>query len=367
MMEEMQVFLGDSGVSSALGLAFDEAMVVETGRSETGRSMLRIYSYADHCVLLGRFQRTEAEVNLDEAKNRNISINRRSTGGGAILMGNDQIGVAFAISSDRFASARQGFSRFADAVIGALEIIGITAALRGKNDIEVNGKKIAGLGFYQSGRAILFHASLLFDLDKELLLSLLKVPLAKLGAHGLQAISDRTTTVIGELGSDASFQRVQEALIDSFERIFEAKSIYEGASDALIATSRDLLEEKYATTNWLFEGGRGACGEFSTDIRTAIGTLRLVIANQGEVIKSAVVTGDFNSAPRELIELEEVLRWAVIDETLLTRRIIKSLDASKVLDPMMLSRAICESYQNVHQKAEPRRIGSCYIPEELTS
>lgn len=367
MTGQMDIYVGEIGLSSARGLSFDEAMALECGSNQENRSMLRIYSYADHCVLLGRFQRAESEVYLDEAKRRGVSVNRRPTGGGAILMGKDQIGVAYAIPARQFTSPRHGFSLFAQAIITAFDTLGITASLRGKNDIEINGRKIAGLGFYQSGDGLLFHASILNDLDPALLLALLRVPLAKLGAHGISGVLERITTLRRESDVELLDDAIRDALVISFEQTFGYVGNYDGVSEELKNRADELCQNKYSTDEWLFDGGRSNSGEFTCDFRTDIGTLHLIVANQGEVIKSAVVTGDFNFQPSELIELEEVLRWAVIQESVLASKILASERVSGVVDPSRLAKAICESYTNTSVTSEPRRIGSCYIPEELSS
>ena len=48
--------------------------------------------------------------------------------------------------------------------------MGIAASFRGKNDLEVAGRKIAGLGIHRDASGgLLFHASLLLDLDVALM------------------------------------------------------------------------------------------------------------------------------------------------------------------------------------------------------
>ena len=82
-------YLADDGVSAAFGLAADEVLARRQG---TGASppTLRLYTYASHCALVGRFQRVALEVRLPFCRAHGIAVNRRPTGGGAIIMGADQ-------------------------------------------------------------------------------------------------------------------------------------------------------------------------------------------------------------------------------------------------------------------------------------
>ena len=84
------------GVSAAAGLAVDETLAQRAGRGDTPPT-LRLYTYAPHAALVGRFQNLEHEVDVAACERLGIALGRRPTGGGAILMGPDQLGIALAI------------------------------------------------------------------------------------------------------------------------------------------------------------------------------------------------------------------------------------------------------------------------------
>ena len=74
-----------------------------------------------------------------------MSVNRRPTGGGAILMGEDQLGVALMLRHWKGSKApRELMRHFASALSEGLLVFGIKAQFRGKNDLEVEGRKIGG-------------------------------------------------------------------------------------------------------------------------------------------------------------------------------------------------------------------------------
>ena len=88
--------LADDGVGAAEGLALDEALMARY-RHEAQKSAptLRLYSYRDHCALIGRYQNLNAEVDLAACRRTDTQVSRRLTGGGAIVMGAGQLGVAY--------------------------------------------------------------------------------------------------------------------------------------------------------------------------------------------------------------------------------------------------------------------------------
>ena len=353
----------DHAVDAASGLAFDEAMAQLAGLPELPQAHLRLYDYADHAVLVGRYQRLEDEVDLAMAIALGVTVNRRPTGGGAILMGADQLGVALAVPAGTFPTPRQGMSRFAQGVIAALASLGVKAEMRGKNDIEVAGKKIAGVGFCTSGDGLLFHASILADLDTDLLLSLLRIPLAKLAAHGTGAVEDRITT-LAELGAGRA--ELEAALVDSFSSQLGLGVVDGEGRDCLERRASVLAEQRYSSEAWLFAQGAAAAGELAVEVRSSQGTLRIIAATQGDVIKSAVVAGDFNEVTPELRSLEEALRWSVLEPGALGRALATAPGVSGLAAPEELAAALCDAHFGRMALAGPRRIGSCYIPEEIT-
>ncbi|MHB8342313.1 MAG: lipoate--protein ligase family protein, partial [Mycobacteriales bacterium] len=82
-------------VGAAEGLALDEALLAGYHRDAPERPpTLRLYTYRASAALVGRFQDLEAEVDLEACRRDGAEVGRRLTGGGAIVMGPAQLGVA---------------------------------------------------------------------------------------------------------------------------------------------------------------------------------------------------------------------------------------------------------------------------------
>lgn len=160
-------YITADGVGAAEGLACDEALMTPYGRGGDGAATqtpatLRLYTYRPHCALVGRYQSVEDEVDLERCRELGVEINRRPTGGGAIIMGPGQLGVALTARAPADETPRATLKRYAAAVIAGLAALGVAAGFRSKNDLEVGGRKIAGLGLYLDPLgALLFHASVL--------------------------------------------------------------------------------------------------------------------------------------------------------------------------------------------------------------
>ena len=113
-------YISEDKVSDSYGLAADEVMALRVGENHSS-SVLRLYTYRSSSALVGRFQRIENELNLGFCKEQNMSVNRRPTGGGAILMGEDQLGVALMLRHWKGSKApRELMRHFASALTSKL-------------------------------------------------------------------------------------------------------------------------------------------------------------------------------------------------------------------------------------------------------
>ena len=219
----------DDSVTASFGLAADECLAARVGvgeRRDVACSVptLRLYTYRSHCALVGRFQNLENEVHRAYCAEHNLSLNRRPTGGGAILMGDDQLGVALTIpgtADDSYSRARELMTQFSSGVVHGLQSLGVAASFRRKNDIEVNGRKIVGLGIYRAPKGgLLFHASLLVGVDIPFMLRVLKTPFEKISDKEIDTVADRITTVRREIGREITVDEVRARVAEGYAATF---------------------------------------------------------------------------------------------------------------------------------------------------
>lgn len=364
-------YIQEDQVSADYGLATDEFLMNEyhTSTPKPG-STLRLYTYQTNCALVGRFQNIEAELHLANCAKENIQIGRRLTGGGAIIMGKNQLGVCLTTSDD-FAhlNSRQLYEHFAFPVIKALHSIGINATFRSKNDLEVNNKKIAGLGVYSDGKgALLFHASILVDLDISLMLRVLKIPMQKISDKSqVNSISQRITTVSNELGNKIEVDKVRSLAKKSYE---ENLGIY-FENNPITKTEKyqiqKLAEKKYSTEDWIFQRMPQLDMNGMSLVKTPDGLLRTYISLKGDNIKSVIITGDFMQGIDFFNKVESQLKWQPFDKEkiqgvvqLVASR--SSLEVNHLVDSV--SKSIFRAGQRALLANRQNYEGSCYYPEK---
>jgi lipoate-protein ligase A len=359
----------DLDAGAATGLAADEALMLHYGRGEESPSpaTLRLYTYRPHCALVGRYQDLEAEVDLAACEQLGVEVGRRPTGGGAIIMGPGQLGVALTTRAPTGIGPGELLRQYAGGIITGLARLGVRARFRGKNDLEVRGRKIAGLGLYMDDRgALLFHSSVLADLDIELMLEVLRIPGAKLADKGVARVQERVTTVTRETARAWSGAELREVIADGFREMLGVELGYSDFDEREQGRARELERERYVRSSWLngrtIDGARG-----TSALKTPAGFVRVYAGVQRDSLSSVLIAGDFSVMPPGLLRLEAALRWCPAEPDRIAAVTRRELDGDELgVDVDQIAAAIWSAAERALERrgAAPQRLeGSCYFPE----
>lgn len=120
-------------------------------------------------VIIGKHQDMDAEVNRDFAREHQIKIARRISGGGAVYHDLGNVNLTFIERHGNY-----DFTKYPVMIIDFLSTLGINATQDQRLGLEIDGLKISGSAQYVYKDISLFHATLLFSsnlvmLDKVLL------------------------------------------------------------------------------------------------------------------------------------------------------------------------------------------------------
>jgi lipoate---protein ligase len=337
---------------------------------------LRLYNYQDYAVLAGRFQDISAEIDIEACKENGFQFGRRLTGGGAILMGSGQLGICFATSSKTFKweNIRELYTKFSAPVIQALGLLGIEAKFRSKNDLEVNGKKIAGLGVHVDASGVIqFHTSLLVDLDISQMLKVLKIPIQKYAdKKKVNSIEQRITTVSKELGREVTLEEVTKVVKHCFAEAFGNEFTSQEFSTKEVQKINQLEKERYLTEDWLFQRSPQSDMTGMSLKKTPAGLIRTYIGLKGEIIKSVLITGDFFEQSEILSKIESELKWASMDKENISNTVNKVFESNEFdalkfgLVPAVITECIWLAAQRAMAAERYTYKGSCYYPKEET-
>lgn len=314
----------DTGVlTGAENMALDDVILECKSRGATPNT-LRFLQFNPATVLVGYHQSVRQEVRLEYCKRNNVDVNRRITGGGAILFTPTCLG--WEIYADKSAEGvkelRRDLDRLArkicNGTVAGLKRLGVSAEFRPKNDIEVNGRKISGTGGTERDDAFMYQGTLLIDFDVELMLKTLRIPVEKLKDKEVESVKERVTCLKWELGIVPPLEEIKKALAEGFAEVFGVEFEKEGLYPCEEQLFKERLPE-FQSNEWinLVEPPPDHQGQVSAVRKTPGGLIRVSLALNltGNFIVSSFITGDFQIFPqRAVMDLEAKLKNLSADD-----------------------------------------------------
>lgn len=171
-------------------LAMEEALFMTIPVNHPGYFLLWQNSPS---VIVGRHQNTVEEINQEEVEHSGLPVVRRITGGGAVY--HDLGNINFSFVQYRQRVAKIDFSRFLIPIVKALAQVGVTAAISGRNDLEVEGRKISGSAQKILNSRLLHHGTLLVNLDFKAMTRVLHPEPEKYFSKGVPSLRCRVANV----------------------------------------------------------------------------------------------------------------------------------------------------------------------------
>ena len=228
-------------------------------------------------------------------------------------MGDGQLGVGLMIpgrNSDTYSRAREMMSQFSAGLLHGLNSLGISAEFRRKNDIEVDGRKIIGLGIYRApSGGLLFHASLLVNLDVPFMLRVLNTPFEKISDKEISMVSARTTDVQRELGRPIPMDEVRQRMAEGYAEAFDVSMIPGDFTSEERQDIAELEREKYQKSEWVNQEIEVPDVFGAAKIKTSAGLLDVRATMAGRIIKAVFIGGDFFASEKAVADIEATLRW----------------------------------------------------------
>jgi lipoate-protein ligase A len=301
----------EAPVSTARGLAVDDTLPCAVGRHHSP-PILHLYNFIPSAIV-GKYQDMEAALRLDRCEARGIEYNRRSTGGGTVIMGPEIVSLGLGINVD-YPGLKKGvggvFESLSVVLINALGKLGVEAYFQPKNDLEVSGKKIAGLSAAaESDNTLLFHTSLLVNFDVELMTDIMNTPVVKFQDKGYNCFSQRMTTIRHETGREVSVKETMEAVQGAFEEEFRIVFQEDTPDSWEQNTIQNFIDERYTQQNWIFSHKHPRTRMGVGQLKTRGGLLEIYLSLSGASIESILITGDFFSTSADIHKIENALKW----------------------------------------------------------
>ena len=265
-----------------------------------------LFSYTDEdifmlwqnepCVVIGKNQNAYAEINIDKAKENNIKIVRRITGGGAVY--HDLGNLNYTFISSRNSEKGIDFAYFTEPVIEALAVLGVDAELSGRNDLMAEGRKFSGNAQHSCGERTLHHGTLLFNSDLSVLSSVLNVDEEKIRSKGIKSTRSRVIN-LSELIGKSDVAEFIELIAGFVERKYGVTRC-----DAPDNESIDALCRRNSSEEWIYPA-RELVSRYGVrkKKRYDFGIVDIYLDMSNDVLKDVKRGGDFfGSLPIDELE-----------------------------------------------------------------
>lgn len=255
-------------------------------------------------VIIGKYQNAIEEVDIEYLREHDVSLVRRSTGGGAVYHDLGNLNFSFIVPragnvSDYFGTGGEGSSddpvgkAFSVPVIKALASLGIRAERSGRNDLLAGGCKFSGCAEQRSAERILHHGTLMFDVDMDAVAAALRVKPGKFRSKSVKSVRSRVTNLKPLLDEAAcsTVLEFRDLLFNWFRREYDVKDVFL-TGDQLEAVRR-ICDEKYGNDDWNL--GRSPAAEITRGDFFPCGQIEFNFSVKNNIISEMTITGDFFS------------------------------------------------------------------------
>ncbi|TDU34444.1 lipoate-protein ligase [Gelidibacter sediminis] len=263
-------------------------------------------------IIIGRNQNTLEEINYSYVEENDIHIVRRISGGGAVYHDYGNLNFSFITNHD--AKSLSNFKKFTAPVIKVLNSLGLNAELKGRNDIEVDDRKISGTAQFSTGKRMVSHGTLLLDTDLNEVAKALNVKMSKIQSKGHKSVRSRVANISEFLKTPLTIEAFRQLVLEGLYDESEPFQTYQLTLEEWSAVHQ-LKAEKYDTWDWNY--GRSPKFNIRRSKRFQIGEIDLRIFVEKGYITDFRIYGDF-FGKEPVAHLEQLLtgvRYDYVDIT----------------------------------------------------
>ncbi|MDR1095865.1 MAG: lipoate--protein ligase [Spirochaetaceae bacterium] len=163
-------------------------------------------------VVIGRNQNAWKECRVGDLERDGGFLARRLSGGGAVFHDLGNLCFTFILPAEDYDTGRQ-----TGILLDALNRLGLAAVMKGRNDLEIGGKKFSGHAYHRGKANAMHHGTFLVHADLALAAQYLSPPQEKITAKGVLSVKSRITN-LAAFDRSLTIEKLSGALVESVER-----------------------------------------------------------------------------------------------------------------------------------------------------
>ncbi len=173
---------------------------------------------SDPYVCLGYHQKLSETFDQKVCEEKEIPILRRKVGGGGTYLDSSQLFYQCVFHKSRVpANSAEVYEQMLTPVVNTLKhFFDVKAELVGSHEVEMNGKRVAGIGGGQMGEASIVVGNILFDFDFDTMASVWSVPNEAFRELAKEAMKDHIIT-LDDIGSMVKMDKLADQLIEEYD------------------------------------------------------------------------------------------------------------------------------------------------------
>ncbi|MRG86956.1 lipoate--protein ligase [Salinibacillus xinjiangensis] len=283
-------FIDNEGITDPrINLAIEE-YALNNMDIEGGNTYLLFY-INEPSIIIGRNQNTIEEINTDFVEENGIKVVRRLSGGGAVYHDLQNLNFSFLAKDD--GDSFHNFAKFTQPVVDALRENGVNAELSGRNDLEVDGRKISGNAQFSTKGRMFSHGTLMFDSEVENVVRSLKVKSEKIKSKGIKSIRSRVGNISEYLNEKMTMDEFKNMIL---RYIFDVEDVKDVPRYQLTEEDwkniHELSEKRYQQWEWNYGKSPSFDIQHSKRIEGA-GTIDVRLDVKRGIIEDCKIYGDF--------------------------------------------------------------------------
>ena len=293
------LFIDNKGITDPrINLAIEEYALKNLNINET----YLLFYINEPSIIIGKNQNTIEEINTEYVESNGIHVVRRLSGGGAVYHDLGNLNFSFITKDD--GESFHNFRKFTEPVVAALKKLGVNAELSGRNDLEVEGRKISGNAQFSTKGKMFSHGTLLFNSEMDHVVSALKVKKDKIESKGIKSVRSRVANISEFLAEKIDIQEFRSLILTS---------IFDGQEEIpeYVLNEEDwkkihqISEERYQ--NWEWNYRRSPKFNLQHSHRFPVGSIDVRLEVNKGILENCKIYGDFFGVG-DVSDIENILK-----------------------------------------------------------